>query len=805
MDRSRAGEPASGFEADNSRLTENGAIPPNMRTLLHRLRYTLTVALALPLLHPGLTAEPNWHYPDFQKPAVEWLKSITEDDVAVEVVPIPLPELSEADARLYFPASGGKYSLLSVVATQLSTPPGAYLWDGGIWRPDEPLIQDSLKDESHGLESGQIWIPGHPNAANVLAWIYQLDEPWNPYYQNQAVATRAAIISMVDLLVYPEQAFYWGDERSTKPGRKFIGRDGTWNVHPGQAGFTLTFHAFTMLHLSEAMPSEVVETWEKGFRLIAGRFDGSGNTGPGNMLLSAPVAFYYAYLATGMPYYRELYQRWEDRIVTGPLLSPAGVYYDGFNRAPDASYEGISLHRIAELYAINPSETLRGILDRAYTLKRYFTLVEPDGTRFSPSHFNDRSASGFAHDQYAGREVMIAGDVPAAAPFLRAVWRENVDPAQVARNMVSESTRMNRFSPGPYPWGAGQGSGMRMHDWEGVLHLPYVLYREDHETLVRVLEEGPGYPLLESERYTRNFADEFHAIRRPAYAALFYTGVANAHDTGRTNLHGTVQGDGGYFNGFAGGGLSAFWVPEVGTSLIGRKSATEGYQRSERNPRFVPGWQDWANNHIVGETREGKILTSARTSRPENAVVEGADGLERLEIAGNFVQELRQQGQIIEHPASYRRSYAFHDTHIEVKVGVSFSGPTEFNSLFETLPLYLAEDMQIRYLDAESNPIDPVETLVSGVSYVILQREAGGTCIAFPDPVDLALISKSFVSRQQGPAVTVQALQIAFPETSFEAAESSALFYGLIPFKGPWSADEMPPMKGSDPETQREF
>lgn len=186
---------------------------------MNRFAVLLAVALTLPLLHQDLAGEPQWHYPEFQEPAVEWLKSITEADVAVEVVPISLPELSEAEARLYLPASRGKYSLLSVVATQLSTPPEAYLWEGGIWRPDEPLIQDALRDESHGLESGQIWIPGHPNAANVLAWIYQLDEPWNPYYQNQAVAMRAVIISMVDLLVHPEQSFYWGDERSTKPGR----------------------------------------------------------------------------------------------------------------------------------------------------------------------------------------------------------------------------------------------------------------------------------------------------------------------------------------------------------------------------------------------------------------------------------------------------------------------------------------------------------------------------------------------------------------------------------------------------------
>lgn len=722
--------------------------------------------------------EPHWHYPEFQKPVIDWLKSNTAEDVSVNVVSITRPELTEAEARKYFyTTKNGKYPLLSVVATQLATPAEAYLWEGGIWRADQPVVQSFLKDKSHGLDSGQLWIPGHPNAANVLAWIYQLDEPWNPYYKNAAVAKRAAIISLVDLLVQPENSFYYGDARSTNPGRKFIGKDGTWNVHPGQKGFTLTFQAFTMLHTRDLVPAPVRSAWHEGFKLIADRFYVSSNTGPGNMLLSGAIAFQYARLATQDPYYDKLYQYWQDRIVTGKMLSPAGVYYDGFNRAPDASYEGIALHRIAELYAINPTETVRDILEKSYTLKSYMTIVEPDGSRISPSHFNDRCASGFATDQYGGREVMIAADIPAVAPFLRAVWPEKIDPEKVADMMMRTSQKTISASPGPYPWGKGNGAHYRMFDWEGVLQLPYVLYYQDPDKLSEVISNGPGYPLLEFDRYTKNFGDEFYAVRRPAYAAWFYTGHANASDSGATNLKGAVKGDGGYFNGFAGGGLSAFWVPEAGTGLIGRITATEGYQRVTKHNRFVPGWMDWANNHIIGVLDSGKILTSARTSRPENRIETQADGTERLTIASDFVANLRKQGNILNHPGSYRRSYAFFDSHIAVDVAVKFWGPTRFKTLHETLPVYFPGSVSIHYFNGDHQPLDPGDTKrVTDVSFVVMQRENGGTALAFPTPVAIDSGSEKIVSRQQGPPVPVKALQIFFPGDRVPCARQRRYF-----------------------------
>jgi len=220
-----------------------------------------------------------------------------------------------------------------------------------------------------------------------------------------------------------------------------------------------------------------------------------------------------------------------------------------------------------------------------------------------------------------------------------------------------------------YIWGDFPSKNVWMHDWGLVLDLPYFLYQQPEAALQKVVDEGPGLPVLENERYTEGFAQEFYCIRRPGYCAILYTGPANATDDGMTNYRNMFAESGylgGHFNGFAGGGMSAFWTPTAGTLLVGRISSYEAYERQhvqlkDGGKYIIPGWQDWANNHIIGQTQEGKILTSARTSRPKSTL--SADKAS-LEIEGVILGELRRQGLVTDAKVSYRRVYRFTDSQV---------------------------------------------------------------------------------------------------------------------------------------------
>src|SRR5207249_3733908 len=83
------------------------------------------------------------------------------------------------------------------------------------------------------------------------------------------------------------------------------------------------------------------------------------------------------------------------------LFDPAGYFVDcGIF---DASYNGISLYFATWAGAATGSPQFREALGRAYRLKSYLSLPEPDGTLVGPTHFNPRTSGDSANDQWAWR------------------------------------------------------------------------------------------------------------------------------------------------------------------------------------------------------------------------------------------------------------------------------------------------------------------------------------------------------------------------------------------------------------------
>ena len=757
-----------------SRSCSRGTLLPRLPSALACLALIfLTISNAA---EPTAGPEPKWHQPDWQLPIVAWLKSIKPEDIQTEVRPMTLTELSDTEARRLYQVGGGGTPLAVMLSSSAALPAESFLWNS-IWQPDLPLEQAMFKDASHKLTSGQWWLPAHPTTANFLALAYSVNEPWNPYFGDKSIARRAAVISLVDLVALAESIFYYSNPLSTKEGAKY------GFAHPGHMGFTMTFSAFTLLKVKDVLPPEVVKAWTDGLLWMAEGTNQVKPMGPQNMRLSLPVALYYCYLATGLERFKVLSEEWQDKVIYSEAFSPAGHFWEGTGRGPDGSYNGIALHRLAELYSISHDQKILELLRKAYRLKNYLTLVEPDGKRIGATHFNDRDPASFADDQFAGREIQFALEVPDAIPFLkdvRGIWPAVIEPERIRKTIETAHVKPSDRLLTAHGWGLAKKYHDAPHQWGMAGTIPYFLYQQDTAKLMEACAGEHPLPILAKENFTENFNDEFIVARRPGYHITLYAGRITATDRGETNLAGMFEGKAGNFNGFGGGGISSFWTPEAGTLLIGRHSACEGYERGQFTTRFAPGWQDWTNNHVIGKTTEDKILTSARVAQPKLEHQTQGD-VETFILSGTMPNKLMKQGPICNANVSYERRFDLFPTHVEVALTLTTDESISFKALYETLPMLLADYTRVVLIDAKGEVIaaEGMER-VEGVAEMQVLRLDGGVRIIFEKPVVIAQVSQKIDTVLRPRKISTQALQIELP-TELKSGTPSTLRYALVP------------------------
>ena len=754
-----------------------GTLLPRLPSALACLAsIVLTISNAATAADPTAGPEPKWHQPDWQAPIVAWLKSLKPEDIQTEVKPMTVPELSELEARRLYQIGGGGTPLAVMLSSSAALPTESFLWSS-IWQPALPLEQAMFKDASHHLTSGQWWLPSHPTTAIFLALAYSINEPWNPYFGDKVIARRAAVISLVDLVAQAENIFYYSNPDSTKDGPKY------GFAHPGQMGFTMTFSAFTLLKVKDVLPPEIVKAWTDGLLWLAEGTNQMKPMGPQNMRLSLPVALYYCYLATGLERFKQLSEEWQDKVIYSEAFSPAGHFWEGTGRGPDGSYNGIALHRLAELYSISHDQKILELLRKAYRLKNYLTLVEPDGKRLGATHFNDRDPASFADDQFAGREIQFALEVPDAIPFLkdvRGIWPAQVEPDRIRKTIESAHKKpSDRILPA-HGWGLAKKYHEAPHQWGMAGTIPYFLYQQDTAKLMEACAGDHPLPIVAKDNFTENFNDEFIVARRPGYHISLYAGRITATDRGETNLAGMFEGKAGNFNGFGGGGISSFWTPSAGTLLIGRHSACEGYERGQFTTRFAPGWQDWTNNHIIGKTTDDKILTSARVAQPKLDHQTKGD-IETFTISGTMPNKLMKQGPICDANVSYERRFDLLPTHVEVALTLTTDRPIKFNALYETLPMLVADYSRVVLFNSKGEEIaaDGVER-VEGVAEMQVLRQEGGVRVIFEKPVVIAQVSKKVETVLRPREISTQALQIELPN-ELKPGTGTTLRYALVP------------------------
>ncbi len=711
----------------------------------------------------------------WQNTVTDWLASLQAADVSTVQKSYDVSKFAPAELyRNWHLVNGYAPPLKLATAGIKQLPSASFLWSdtAGMWRGSLPVIQPEL--QPYQLPSGQLWIPSHPTTGPLLGWLYAWNRPWNPYFGDPTVARRAAAISIADLVMQRDSVYYFttGAPLTRLP---------PLGISTGASGFSLTFNAYTFLQVKNALPSGVRDAWQEGLRWFAKTAgEKSTRSNPENMQLSLPVGIYYTYLASGDLELESLAEQTMSEMLED-YFSPAGYITDG--GMPDGSYNGISLHRLAEYWAISGSPEVFDAITKSYALKAHLTLPEPGGGTLSPSHFNARCQDGFDYDQYQGREFMLLNEVPDAAIFAKKTWDthlKNLTNSSLQTQATSALQGNTAIDPAS-AWGFGR----RIYDWGTLLDLPYVPYHEvDETTMAKTIRTKSIPPVMKSESYTKNFGNEFYAVKRPGYAAIFYAGPATSSDNGATNYWGVLGGEGGYFMGLAGGGLSSFWTPSSGSLILGRLTAREGYTRKTKvvgpDTYFIEGWQDWLNNQIAGKTLEGKILSSSRTSAPSSAL--SPDG-SSLSIAGVLPKSTVKQGTITTANVSYQRNYQFLDHRIICNVVLSTDKTLQMESLYESLPLRVDTGITTEYLDANDVAVAEQNERRVNVKTIKISRNGSTSRLVFDQPVNLSMQSVAATSRQMTQA-TCRALLVELP-TTLTPGSPVTLNYDIVAGEAP--------------------
>jgi len=102
-------------------------------------------------------------------------------------------------------------------------------------------------------------------------------------------------------------------------------------------------------------------------------------------------------------------------------------------------------------------------------------------------------------------------------------------------------------------------------------------------------------------------------------------------------------------------------------------------------------------------------------------------------------------------------------------------------SLYETLPVQMASDMKIGFLNENGTALDAGGSPVRGVREIVLSRAGGGARIRFARPVGIALISEPLKSAQ-ATTVYCRAIHVELP-TRLGPQDKCALSYDLIPIR----------------------
>lgn len=504
----------------------------------------------------------------------------------------------------------------------------------------------------------------------ALVWAATTYSPCNPY----GPAAPGGSIRFPELL-YRGVAGALSDLMTVAESEQFYGQNGTVSSpYPGLVGFVLegvmpTFQVAAPYLTgvmssptgSPALGQRVLDTWTAALERLINRHINDYLASSQNQSAHHLVSFQS--FANGVQdpakraFYQALVRRWAGRFWES--LRPAGYFRE--NTAICGSYSGITTNMIGRYLGLAAQSDLGTDYEGEYALRSVYMLFnhtvapEPDGALVGGFNFNHRIGNGFERTQYGGASN-LADYLPEVGVWARGLTASS--PANRSRLLSTAQAFETRVTNTPNAPAPGIPDRFNVNAVYGDPTLQF--------------------PVEESTRFTKNFGNEYIAVRRPGYFTGIFVGKPAAglgnlkyRDNYRTPTTETQLNVGGTsvedlppesgasisvynYNPYLGGGMSLFWTPSYGAALVGTTwsaLAQHGLVAWDGGRRY---WNDY-------------FSTTYALSQDNNT--------------------LTVQGTIEAHPLSYTRQYIFNDHSVRVNLALTATADMTLEKLAEIIPV----------------------------------------------------------------------------------------------------------------------
>lgn len=569
-----------------------------------------------------------------------------------------------------------------------------------ILLPPDPFTLASIETQP------SLKLPTTPNQSLLLTWLANWDHPGNPYFNSKAVRLRAVMLAACDLMML--DYLYEHDPR---------GAD-----RSDYLGGNLVWIGYTYRGAKNLLPAEVQAAFEAGLKRHVMRLKKWGPTGSMtdmDLFASVGLTFISQSVAdseihsTAADYIKNLY--------TNPLyFNDAGYFVD--NHCFDTSYNGISLFFAAWCAALTPDNPARDAIKKAYFLRQHLCFPAPDGSSSGPSHMSARCSSDPPREQwqFAPKNIgtgMLTDDA------IHITKLPTVDEIRKAPDAVIDQFNAALQRPRklePIKWSETHWSHGLNFAWE---FCPPGYYQK------RVKMEAEKSPLNKSlyerdERFVREFNKAFVIARFDSYAVAIHTGEIG----GINNYWGRPLGMGG-------GQISAFWQPETGATLLGRRRGIQG-----RTWDSWDEWRTWPIHAASGVTPSGELVTSSRIRKPKVEFEKDffGDG-GTVKVKGVLRKHSDSPSREVDTTIRYERSFRLKGKGVKVKTELENKQKEEIVEMYETIPVLIGElgdqkattiEFRVGETWTQAAP-EPTEN----VAAVKVTRFNGSTMIKFAQPV----------------------------------------------------------------------
>lgn len=573
----------------------------------------------------------------------------------------------------------------------------------------------------------------------ALMSFVQWDYPGNPYFQNEALKRRAFVWCSMNMMMVDD---YMEAEATSRKPEHFA--------------YQLVILGSPYLGFRDLLPPDVRKAYQAGVRRVAQRIIDWGIRGeePSYDLI-IPVGLWYASQVVEDDAFTKTVEKVSRPLFSDPrYFHPAGYFVD--HGGPELARGGTANHFAVWAAIASDWPFAKDAVERIYRLRAHLLLPEPDGSVIGPCHFNTQRGAPVAKDSWhwnGTREhaaAMITDEASCQAPWPSDSTLSGAAEKRVAafNFQLSQNPIKTRLRPGyayyenneipPIPW---ENRLWQTYNFPATVNHSYEFYRPgSHARRLKLEQEQSPLVSLPFHRpgtFLRNFADAFVVSRQPTFGVVLHTGPVGRQMTGPNfkAMHEPL--------GFGGGQLSAFWTPETGSILLGRRRSLTGDESLDK----IEEWRQWPIHAVTGQTKSGVVFSSARILDPTvKTDQEASTGV--VTVSGRIAVQQLGQAKTLKKPIDYTREFHIHRDQLRIKTKLTADVGNDLSELYETLPVFHREGRAPQHEESLTTQIDflikgrwlpATEEPQDGVSVIRLKRFHGEVRITFDEPQRLRL------------------------------------------------------------------